>query len=740
MPKARQLRPSRHRKRVLAMQALVVVALGAVAVRIHYVQQSYGPNLLHQAAKVQNASEVLLAPRGALLDRNGHRLVYDVPAYMLDIRTDSFHDIPQLATKLSPILGKSADEIARLLGNGQRHWVRWPDPVFETDKQKILAAVGKDHAEDVTFTPTEQRVYPYGEFAANTLGYVTHDGVGAAGLEAEYNDILSGKNGRISFTRDNWGFPLQTTMHVDEPAEPGKDVQLTIDQTIQGIVETKMDELVNKYHPEHAAIIVTDPNTGEILAMASRPTFNPNKYWEGSPTALSNNWAVNEAFEPGSTFKALTLTAGLATGVISLDDTFMSGQMTVHGHSISDWNRVGWGRITFRQALEQSSNVGFATVALKLHWDNLLKYMKAFGFLDKTGIDLPAEASSIVFPPESRGDVQLATSGFGQGIAVTPIQMVQAYGAIANGGKLIRPHLVKAIVDPDTGKVLKSFDPVVVNPQVAPKDVIAQVNDTLVRDVSVGIDDKGKIPGYDVAGKTGTANIVNPKTSAYYPDRFNVSFIGYAPAEAPRFEVYVTLNWPKTAVWNQWGSTIATPAARDILQQCLQYAHIPPKSSGRAADAEHAQQQDVKPSTQYVQTPALVDEPVDAARAALTKLGLSADVVGSGSMVKSQWPQPGVEVAKGSRMYIWAPGDNGQSATMPNLIGTSMREAGNILAALGVNMQPKGYGFAVSQSVPPGQPIHKGQTVVVEFAPPEDPVQVALANQNQAAAPGTNRP
>ncbi len=719
------------------MQALVVIALGAVAVRIHYVQTAYGPKLLHQEAKVQNASEVLLAPRGAILDRHGNRLVYDVPAFMLDIKTDSFHDIPQLAAKLSPILGKPADKIENLLGRGQRHWVRWPDPVFETDKQKILAAVGKEHISDVTFTPTEQRVYPYGQFAANTLGYVTHDGVGVAGLEAEYNDILSGKNGKISYTRDNWGFPLQTTMHVDEPAEPGKDVQLTIDQTIQGIVETKMDELVNKYHPEHAAIVVTDPNTGEILAMASRPTFNPNQYWEASPAALSSNWAVNEAFEPGSTFKALTLVAGLATRVISLDDTFESGNMTVQGHSISDWNRVGWGRITFRQALEESSNVGFATVALKLHWDNLLKYMKAFGFLDKTGIDLPAEANSIVFPPESRGQVQLATSGFGQGIAVTPIQLVQAYGAIANGGKLIRPHLVKAVVDPDTGKVIKSFNPVVVNPQVAPKDVLAQVNDTLVRDVSVGIDDKGKIPGYDVAGKTGTANIVNPQTSAYYADRFNVSFIGYAPAEDPKFEVYVTLNWPKTEVWNQWGSTIATPAARDILQQCLQYAHIPPKTSSGATNKGSVHNASVKPTTRYVQTPNLTGDDVAAAKATLAQLGLTADVVGQGRTVKSQWPQAGVEVAKGSRMYLWAPGNNSEAATMPNLIGTSMREAGNILAALGVNMQPKGYGFAVSQSILPGQPVHSGQTVVVEFAPPEDPVELALANQGNAA-PASN--
>ena len=711
------------------MQAAFVLTLGAVALRIYYVQSAFGPKLLSEANQVQNTTEVVLAPRGALLDRNGHPLAYDVPAFMMDIKTDAFPNLQLLATQLAPILGDSAADIANQLQRG-KHWVRWPSPILEPDKEKIESLLanktifGTDHTLDVTFTPTEKRVYPYGSFAANVLGFVTPDGVGASGLEAEYNNVLAGQNGEVSYTRDVWGFPLQTTVHTTKPAVPGKDVELTIDQTIQGFVEAKMDDLMKEYNPEHAAIIVTDPSTGEILAMASRPTFDPNNFVNATPEALYNNWAVNDAFEPGSTFKMLTLAAGLATHVISLDDKFVSGHLKVAGQTISDWNGVGWGTITYRQALEESSNVGFATVALKLGWGNLLHFMDTFGFLNKTGIDLPNEASSIIFPPKDRGPVELATSGFGQGIAVTPLQLIAAYGAIANGGKLIQPHLAKALIDPTTGKVVKTFQPVVENPQVVPKDVVQQVNDTLVLDVSKGIDSAAQIPGYDVAGKTGTAQKEAP-TGGYYKDRFIVSFIGYAPAENPKFEVYVALDWPKTPEANTWGSTVATPAARDILEECLQYAHIPPKSGTTLGSAGNAS---VKADTHYVQTPNVVGESITDAQASLTKLGLVANVLGQGATVKSQWPAPGLEVPEGTKMYLWAPGSDPNTGVMPDLTGVSMREAGDILAAMGVNLEPKGDGFAVSQSVAPGQPIQRGATVVVDFEPPKNPVEQDFAS------------
>ena len=614
--KSSRIRASRNKKRILTLQVGLLTLLALVAWRIDYLQQVFGPGLLSQAAKNDDVSRVLLAPRGAILDSQGNRLAYDIPAYYMDVDLAPFQTDPSQLAKLANIVGMAVNvDPSKVLSTFEKNhnWIQWPYPVLEPVKEQVTKAMQafKGGQQDVTFTPTEERFYPYGSFAANMLGYVGPDGAGDAGLEAEYNAVLAGHNGKLSYTQDALGFPIPSSVKVVQPAQPGDSIELTIDPTIQGFVEHEMDDLVSKYNPEHAAIIVANPQTGAILAMSSRPTFNPNQYWTADPTALNDNWAVNSSFEPGSTFKIIVLAAALATNTISLNQTFMSGHMVVDGKQINDWNWIGWGRITFQQALEMSSNVGFATIALRLGWANLLHYMSSFGFLNKTGIDLPAESTSIIFPPSLRGNLQLATSGFGQGIAVTPMQQIAAVGAIANGGKLMKPYLAKAIVSP-SGKVIKSFSPTVVRANLLPPGVDAEVNNTMELDVSQGIDTSGIIPGYDVAGKTGTAQVVDPKTGQYYNNRFIVSFIGYAPGWDPQIEVYVTVYWPKTPEANTWGSTIATPIARDILKDCLQYYHIPPQ--GAATSLAAANGVDAADQTKYVETPNLVGMNVDAAR------------------------------------------------------------------------------------------------------------------------------
>ncbi|WP_035452877.1 peptidoglycan D,D-transpeptidase FtsI family protein [Alicyclobacillus herbarius] len=725
-------RPSRHRRRLWILQAGCVLALASVAVRIQIVQHVFGGRLLAQADKAQTVTTELLAPRGDILDAQGNRLAYDMPAYMMDIRVKDFADRTKLAQILSKDLGVKLTEAKSLVTSQKYTWIRWPQPISETQREAIVSDLGAwgktqsraaktgtshtnvDFTQSVTFTPTEERFYPNGSFAANVLGYVDHHGQGQGGLELQYNRLLSGTNGLIRYTQDGAGFPLQWTMQVEKPPKSGDDLQLTLDSTIQGFVEEKMDELVKEYHPEHASIIVTNPNTGAILGMASRPTFNPNTYWNASNNALSN-WAVNSAFEPGSTFKVIVLAAALTTGVIHLSDTFESGHLQVAGRIIYDWNRIGWGRITFQQALEESSNVGFATIALKLGWSNLLSFMHRFGLLDKTGIDLPGEANSLIFPQSERGKLQLATSGFGQGIAVTPIQQVAAVGAIANGGKLMKPYLVQKVIDHDSGKVIQSIHPTVVDPQVVPKSVANTVSHIMVLDVSKGIDKAGYLPGYDVAGKTGTAQAVDPKTGKYYSDRFIVSFIGYAPGWDPKVEVYVTLYWPKTAAGNQWGSTVATPAARDILKECMEYYHIAPRADTSKGTTKQANQSAPR-RTDYVQMPDVTGQPLSAAKAALSKQGFQVQTIGGHGTVARQWPSAGLSLAKGTTVYLYAPA-SGDSLHMPDLTGASLRDAGNILAVLGLHIQAQGVGFVRTQSVAPDAPIKPGQTVHVTCSP-----------------------
>lgn len=718
-------RSSRHRSRLFILQGLGLIGLGAVAWRLAFVQHSFGPTLLAQAARNDTVNGPLLAPRGALLDDQGHLLAYDVPAYIMDINLQPLQ--ANLTRVASIIASATGDTTARALTrlSGYHSWIEWPHPVQEPAKERIATAIArlstKSVGDLVTFTPTEQRVYPNGVFASNVIGYINSLNVGQTGLEAQYNAQLTGHDGEYSYTVQANGFPVESTYKTTQPAKPGEDVQVTLDQTIQGFVEQKMNTLVNQYHPARAAIIVMRPQTGAILAMTSRPTFNPNAYQSASATALEDNWAVNDRFEPGSTFKPIVLAAALATHKITLNQTFMSGQTTVDGYQINDWNwGIGWGRLSFLGALEKSSNVGFSKIARKLGWPDLLDYMGRFGYLNPTGIDLPNEASSIVFAPNMQGPLQLATSGFGQGIAVTPLQQMAAIAAIANGGTLYKPYVAAQLMDSSTHRVVTRNRPTVIRRHVVPPDVAAAVNQAMIDDVNspAGIDKVGYLKGYDLAGKTGTAQVPNTKTGGYYNNRFIVSFIGYAPGWDPQFEVYVTLDWPKTPIGNTWGSTLAGPAARDILQDCLQYYHIQPRNSsvtlkGVGATIPTGDQ------TSYLELPNLKGLTISQATAAAQKLGLATNVVGGGVKVTVQWPQAGTEVVKGSAVYVAASAADGgkRGVTMPNLVGAPMRLAGDVLATLGLSMQPVGTGFVVQQSIPPGRVVAKGSAVTLTLSP-----------------------
>ncbi|WAH35538.1 penicillin-binding transpeptidase domain-containing protein [Alicyclobacillus dauci] len=724
-PPQRQAR--RSKARIWVLQGTLVLALCTVLWRVYDVQKVYGKQLSKDESRSVDVSHVLLAPRGSILDAQGNKLAYDVPAFYVDIKVDDLKaNATAVAQILAPILGTTPNTIVAKL-TGSAHWVRWPYPVLEPVKSQLEDAF-KHHlwapddkktqwSADITYSPTEQRFYPYGQFAANTLGYVAlNSGVGEGGVEYEYNKLLAGYNGTVNFKQDAYGFPLPGSVNVSKQAQPGDSVQLTIDDTVQGYVENEMDSLVQKYQPQHAAIIVTNPQTGAILAMSSRPTYNPNTYWTASdPNALSQNWAVSSVFEPGSTFKPIVLTSALATGSVSLNQTFQSGTTQVAGHTIQDWNYgQGWGTITYQQALERSSNVGFAKIAQALGWPNLLHYMDLFGFLNKTGVDLPNESSSIIFPPSERGTIQLSTAGFGQGIAVTPLQQMAAMGAIANGGKLMKPYITSQIISPD-GKTVKKFSPTVVRQNFIPQNVLDAVNQTMVLDVSGkdGIDGVAKIPGYDVAGKTGTAQVVDAQTGQYYSNRFITSFIGYAPASHPVVEVYVTVDWPKAAEANTWGSTIAAPYARDIMKDVLQYDHVPPTGTVKNVATQTAGANKV----QYVKTPNIVGLTEQAATAKLKSIGLNNMFAGDSGNVQKQWPAPGIDVAKGSTLYgLLQTGSSGQVA-VPNLTGLSLRDATNLLAAMSLKISPTGTGYVTKQTVPSGTKVGSGTTIGVSLQP-----------------------
>ncbi|QQE79814.1 penicillin-binding protein 2 [Alicyclobacillus sp. SO9] len=738
--KLKKAHSSRHSKRVLILQVVTYIGLGLVVLRMQVLQNWFGPSLLAQAKQTQQVTKTVLAPRGKILDAEGQPLAYDVPSFMMDIKVKGFKNRQKLASMLSKALGIPVSKILGFVSTKKYTWVQWPNSISELQKQNVVTglqklrtdalnaakAAGKQvsavpyFTQFATFTPTEKRIYPFNTFAANTVGYVDRNGTGQTGLEQEFNRTLSGKNGQIEYTRDGDGFPISSTLKVVKSAQPGMDIKTTLNATIQAYVQQAIKKLVNKYHPNHAAIIVENPKTGAILGMASRPTFNPNQYWKGSSEALSTNWAVNSVFEPGSTFKPIVLAAALATKSVNLAQTYMSGHITVQGHRIYDWNRVGWGKLTFRGAMEKSSNVGFATIALRLGWQHLMHYLKAFGYLNRTGIKLPGEATSIMFSPQNRGKLELATAGFGQGIAVTPLQQIAGIGALANGGKLMKPYIVKQIVNPSTGKAMKTFHPTVVNPQVVPTSIANTVSKVMTQDVNAkqGIDQIAAIKGYDVAGKSGTAQIVNPKTGKYYANKYAVSFVGYAPGWDPTVEVYVTVYGGHTKPGKDWGSTVSGPAAREILKESMQYYHIAPRlANGTSASGLNSNAlPPVSATTHYIKTPKLAGASLTSAVNTLNQDGFHVQVGGTGNVVKRQWPQPGVSVSKGTNVYLYAPGSKPASTvTMPNLQGMPLREAGNILAVLGLQFSANGVGYVSSQSVPAGTTVKRGHRITVNF-------------------------
>ncbi|MFX4303449.1 penicillin-binding transpeptidase domain-containing protein [Alicyclobacillus tolerans] len=706
-------RPRRHRRRMLALQVGGIAALCLVAWRITNIQHVLGPGLLKDASNVQDVSKVELAPRGEILDAAGQPIAYDVPAYIMDIKISDFTNRQALAQNLSNILQLPYTQIYSLVSQSY-DWIQWNQPILATTKDAIEKLYGQGkHAEDFTFTSTEKRFYPFGRFAAATVGYVGPNGQGVMGIEAEDNHLLEGTPGKLDYRQDALGFPLPGSVHTVVAPKPGDSVQLTINPVIQGFVDHEMDILDETVHPEHAAMIVMDPWNGQILAMSSRPDFNPNQYWTASPVALDQNWAVSASFEPGSTFKLFVLTAALATQSINLNQTYMSGQITIDGRTIHDWNYVGWGKISFLKALEYSSNVGFAKIALKLGWSNLMHYLNLFGMTHPTGVDLPDEGSSILFPPSQEGQIQLATTGFGQGIAVTPLQLIDGVAAIANGGTLYRPYVVEKIISPE-GQVIQTTQPDAVQRDIAPSSVLAAVRHAMVLDVSQGIDNAAYIKGYDVAGKTGTAQVVNPKTGKFYNSRFITSFIGFAPGWDPQVVIYCTVDWPKTPVNDTWGNTTATPVARAVLQDIINYYHIAPLGQTQNQTSE------LKPAQKmsYIENlPSFVGDTVSQAQNLAARLSGNLVINGNGSTILRQWPAPGSELATSMPVYVWTRG-NLEGETMPSIKGLTLEQVIGLLQAYGLNPVVQGTGFAVQTSIAPGQPVHPGEQVNVVLKPP----------------------
>ncbi|UOF89150.1 PASTA domain-containing protein [Fodinisporobacter ferrooxydans] len=728
---------SQFRLRTGILRLLIISLLLLLIGRIGYLQIVDGKKLTALAQENWVETKDIQAVRGTIYDSAGQKLAYTLPAFYLNVHPESMKgkDPQYLAQKISDLSNRALpyDALIKIFNQtDSKGWFELPNYKIEQKTKDAIVKFLETHFKEqsasmaeydsgIYFMDTVKRDYPNGDFASHVLGFVTGNGIdkplqGAGGIEYQYNSLLTGKPGKERFLKDRDGNPLPFGQQLYKAPVQGKDIVLTIDSTIQRFAEQAVDTIMKKYLPKEATVIVTNPKTGEILALANRPSYDPNDISKASANALYTNWGVNAVFEPGSTFKVVTLTAALAEHKISLNDTYQSGSIMVKGatHPIYDWNYVGWGRITYREAMIHSSNVGFVNIGQALGADLLFKYIDLFGFNHKTGIDLPGEPNSILFDPKTIRPVNLATTSFGQGIAVSSIQQVAAVGAVANGGDLMKPFVMKEVRDPTTGATIQVTKPTVVR-QIATPEIMKTVRQVMAEDVNS--DEKViKVPiDYPMAGKTGTAQIPDDH-GGYMPNEYVTSFIGFAPVQDPKLEIYVTVRSPDPSKAPAYGDIIAEPSALTVMNESLHYMGVQPQTNTNSmTDSKNQSPQSV---ANYALVPDLSGQTATGAAATAKKAGFQLQVLGTGKTISKQWPAANQQFVQGSRIIVLT-GDSIQPGKekMPDLTGISLREVSDILSVLHVGFVPSGSGFADRQSIPPGSDLPAGATIQVDFKP-----------------------
>ena len=645
------LAPERSlRTRVLVLAGILALAFTGVLGRLGWLQVVRRADLAALAERQYSRTVVLQAQRGPIVDRQGAALATSSAAESLFAQPRVLGDPVRVAARLAPLLGIPAQEIHAQLTSGRQFvWLRRKLPPAIAAEVKALREPG------LGFLPDPLRLYPNRELAAHVIGFDGVDG-GLEGIERTFNETLSGTPGKAVVGRDALGREVVTEVTLQAPA-PGQGVMLTIDRTIQYLAEREIDAAWRRTQARAAMAVVMEPRTGDVLAMAIRPTFNPNTFLDVPSKDVWRNRVVTDPFEPGSTFKVILAAAALEEGVVRPDDRIWAenGAITIARTTIHDWKKYGW--LTFGEVLQNSSNVGSIKVGLALGRDRYYRYMTAFGFGAPTGVGLAGESRGVLREPERWSLLSLPTMSIGQEVSVTALQMVAAFGAIANGGVLMQPRLVRSIFDAE-GRETRRFEPRPVRQVVSP-ETAHTLTGLMIQVVAAGTGHNAGIAGYEVAGKTGTAQKLDPGTRRYSRNPGVLSFVGFAPADAPRLVMLVMLDEPKN---EKWGSEAAAPIFAAIGGEVLRYLDVPPSDAAPLA---------------------IVTGATDGAPARVRSSAVEAEPAIAES---------GVPV-------------------MPELRGRTLRQALTTLAPLGVAIHLEGRGRVVEQSPAPGEPVEAETSV-----------------------------
>ncbi len=614
---------------------------------------------LARIAERQYKRVVQLTPaRGTIYDCNHSALAVSIDMDSCYAEPQNIEDLPGTCAKLAPLLGMSAGELAKKLETN-RHFV-WLQRRITPDLAKRINDLG---LEGIGFVKETKRFYPNSELAAHVIGFTGLDPEGLNGIELKYDSSILGSNGYLVTERDALGRNIGIKGAFIQNASKGQDVTLTLDKNIQYIVEKELAKAVVSSRAKGGIAIVMEPQTGRVLALANYPNFNLNSFAEYPQSTLRDR-AIADTFEPGSTFKIFLISGALEEKVIRPTDSFYceNGSYEIGGRTIHDTHH--YGNLSVGEILKYSSNIGAAKIGARLGQERLSRYLKNFGFGERTGIDLPGEASGYLRDKSQWYGVDLATISFGQGVTASAIQLTAAVSAVANGGTLMKPYVVDQIVNQD-GVVTHQFAPQPVRRVISPET--ARTVTRMMEGVTTegGTGTNADVAGYLVAGKTGTAQKVDPITHTYSLDKRTASFIGFVPANNPRFTIAVIIDEPKTS---PYGGVVAAPAFSAIALQSLCYYKVMPDQPVRRKD----------------QCVVVKAEPPAATEA---------------------------QTAEGTVIE----GDGG--AAMPNFSGMSMREVLRVMERRGINVKLIGSGRAQEQNPKPGQRIGPSDQVWVRFVP-----------------------
>ena len=624
-------------RRIKILFLVLLIPLFLVVIRVFYIQVFDYKKLKKLANDLWSRNLEIEADRGKILDRNGVVLANNLTTTSLVLVPNQIRDKNLVANELSKILGIPVNEMKKHVY--KKTSIERVHPEGRRLPYEVASKISKLNLEGVYLVKESKRYYPYKDFLSHTLGYVGIDNQGLSGLELQYDNILKGKNGAIKYFSDAHGNKISMNDVYVAPTA-GMNINLTVDINIQKSLEREMDNILDMFHPDMALAIVVEPNTGEILGMSSVPDYDPNQYRKYDISTLGRNLPIWSSYEPGSTFKVVTMASAVEENVIDIfnDHFYDSGKVNVDGSVLKCWKAGGHGDQTFLEVLQNSCNPGFVKLGQLLGKERLFSYINKFGFGEKTGVNLNGEGKGIIFPIDSVGNVELATSAFGQGISVTPIQQVMAVSAVVNGGNLYTPYIVKNISD-NTNTIVKEYK------KVLKRKVISSKTSSIMRIALENVVAKGGgksayIEGYRVGGKTGTAQ--KSKDGVYLINNYIMSFMAVVPANDPKAVLYLAIDNPKDTA--MLSSYTTTPIARRILLDVIDAMNIPKQDNEIIKDFEWS---DKVP----YEVPNVIGDSLEDAKKKLSNFEIV--VEGNGNIIFEQTPAAGEILEDGDKIRIF---------------------------------------------------------------------------------------